>query len=189
MNIKAIAYGVTHDSNDFPVLHLRVAKGYEHTLSCIPEYDEYSIDIKKWKNNRSKRQNRLMWALLEIMSDEMNGGIHDKDSVTSFDCYISMLELAGAKYEVIACSPKALEMVKTQYRATKVIDTKTLSDEDGNKGQYVILKCYIGSSQFSTTEMTRLIDRIIHELLDMGIDERNQEDFASIKHESEDMKR
>lgn len=123
--------------------------------------DKLTLTVKQYRKNRSLDQNRLMWALLEIMAQEMNGG--RTGGVTAWDCYLDMIDKYGAKFEYLECQTEAFPSLKNMFRALKVVE------ERPTKGTYMC-KAYVGSSEYDTKEMTMLIDGIFDELAQMGVD-------------------
>jgi len=133
------------------------------------------LRFEKYRNKRSLNQNRLMWALLEIMATAISGRSGD---VTAWDCYIAMLERYGAKYEYFYCLPEAFNTFKELFRAVKEMDRPMVG---GNR--MILCKCFIGSSQMDTSEMTQLIDGIFDELADMGVDAGTSRELAYLYNE------
>ena len=125
------------------------------------EDDTVSVDLKKYKRNRSLEQNRLMWALLEKMAYAQG--------MESWECYIDMLEHHGARYEYLMALPEAVPMIKAQFRATREVERREYNDKEMS-----VLKCYYGSSTWDTAEMTEFIEKIIRKLGEMGIDYRDE---------------
>lgn len=141
-----------------------------------------TAEFKTRTNSRTLRQNRLMWALLEIMSEAENGR---PTGDGAWDCYIDMLELCGAKYEWFMALPDALDALKEQFRAVKVFEYR-----DYNGKRMAVCKCFIGSSHFDKTEMRYLIDTIIDRLGQMDLTETQAKQVFDYKlewlHERED---
>lgn len=115
---------------------------------------EIVITIDKYKSKRSLAQNRMMWALLEIMARAMNGG--RTGGVTAWDCYLDMLEKYGGKFEYIQCLKSALPKLQSMFRAIKIVEER---DRDT-----VLCKAFVGSSKFNTLEMKMMIDGIFDDL-------------------------
>ncbi len=135
-----------------------------HVIDRIDE-DRVLVELKKWRNNRSIEQNRMMWALLELMGQAQG--------LNSWDCYIDMLEDHGARYEYLMVLPEAVEMVKEQFRATRQVETREYNGKD-----MAVLKCYYGSSKWNTAEMTEFIEKIMNRLSEMGVNyERDMFDW------------
>lgn len=115
------------------------------------------LTIDLYKSRRSLAQNRMMWALLEIMAKAMNGG--RTGGVTAWDCYLDMLEKYGGKFEYIQCLKESLSKLREMFRAIKIVEER---DRDT-----VLCKAFVGSSKFNTSEMKMMIDGIFDDLSDM----------------------
>lgn len=133
-----------------------------------------SAEIRTRANRRTLMQNNLLWALLEIMALADNGG--RTGDTTAWDCYCDMIEKYGAKYEYMMCLPEALEGLREQFRALRVVERR----EYGSK-EMLVCKCFYGSSKFDTKEMTQLIDGVFDRLAEMGVDEDAARDVAAYR--------
>jgi PAS domain-containing protein len=125
-------------------------------LDLIEDRDYYTVEIKEYRNDRSLRQNRLMWALLEIMARAQGQ--------SSWDCYLDVLERFGARYEYLMVLPQAVPLVKQQFRAVREVEYR-----EYNGVTMTILKCFYGSSTFDTKEFSTLVDGILDLLAEMDI--------------------
>jgi len=123
-----------------------------------------TIDIKK--NHRSLDQNALMWALLEIMAQSMNGG--RTGGIESWDCYLAMIEKYGSGAVPMQIEKSAFEALKKMYRAVKHYEELDFVNDKGNT--IYTVKAFVGSSQYDTQQMKNLIDGIFDELATMQID-------------------
>lgn len=168
-------------ASDTGVLSFSVVPRYKYNAqSCVKameelianEKDLFTLTVDPYKTKRSLEQNALLWALLEIMASELSGT--RKGGVLAEDCYVDMLELAGAKYEYMMCTKEAFSFLKSQFRATKVMETR--EGKDG-KPMFVV-KCFYGSSKMDTKEMTVLIDTVFQRLEEMGISDEYQADVS-----------
>lgn len=122
------------------------------------------LTLDRHRKRRSLDQNRMMWALLEIMANAQNGG--RTGGVTAWDCYLDMLEKYGARYEYLQCTKEAFPALKNMFRAIKVIEER--------EKDTVMCKAYIGSSQFTTAEMTQMIDGLFDELAALGVEDDDE---------------
>lgn len=117
---------------------------------------EKLFDITEHKEKRSRDANALLWACL----GEIAGAIRsDKWSV-----YLQMLKRYG-KYTYICVKPYVVEAVKKQWRECEEIGT---IDIDGQEA--VQMLCYFGSSTYNSKEFSILLDGVISEMKEMGLD-------------------
>ena len=114
------------------------------------------FDITEHKEKRSRDANALLWACL----GEIAGAIRsDKWSV-----YLQMLKRYG-RYTYICVKPYVVEAVKKQWRECEEIGT---IDIDGQEA--VQMLCYFGSSTYNSKEFSVLLDGVISEMKELGLD-------------------
>lgn len=119
------------------------------------------VTVQEYRNTRSLEQNSMLWALLEEMARHLNSG--RTGGVTSWDCYLDMLERFGGKFEYLECTKEALPALQNMFRHIKVV-------EERKGGKTVMCKAYIGSSNYDTAEMTQLIEGVLDVLAEYGIE-------------------
>jgi len=124
-----------------------------------------TVEVRPYKSKRSLEQNRLMWEMLDLLSEKVN---NKRDSEAVWETYIIMLERFGAKYEYLMALPEAEKMLKEQFRASVKIEEREYNGKVMN-----IYKCYYGSSKFNTKEMTEFINSIQSELAELGVNYEN----------------
>lgn len=122
----------------------------------IDESKQYEITIKERKENRSVRQNDYLWALVELVSMEINGSKRSEDT---WDIYKKLLHRANVKYMLMrveeVAEPSLMAIEDFRY-----VERLPHSRED-NKGRIShVYKCYLGSSKFNTKEMSELLEAI-----------------------------
>ena len=111
------------------------------------------LDIKldKAKKKRSLDANAMLWACL---SD-----IAGATGMTNWDAYLYELKRYG-KYTHILVKQEALEDIKALWRETQ---------EVGQRGNMVELICFFGSSTYSSTEFSKLLEGVISDMKDLGL--------------------
>ena len=117
---------------------------------------ELLLTVEEWRNPRTLDQNAAMWALLADMAVVLDT---DKDEL-----YIEMLDRYG-KFTHVIVKPEAAEAVKREWRTVRELGEVEVN---GKKG--IQLQCYFGSSTYDTKEMARLLDGVIYEARELGID-------------------
>lgn len=118
------------------------------------------FDVRKRK--RTLDQNALLWKLLTIYADVLNGG--RSGGVTPEQLYMRMLSKYGIA-EFLMVLPEAEETLKEAFRVVRKVDVR-----DYNGVKMNVYKCYFGSSKYDTKEMANLIDGIFDELAVIGVD-------------------
>lgn len=117
--------------------------------------EKLSIEIKKYREKRSLDANAYCWVLLQKMAEILK---KDKDEV-----YVDMICKYGVFTHYIV-KPSAVERTKKVWRAVRELGEVTVNGKTG-----IQLQCYFGSSTYDTKEMSVLIDGIVGECKEMGI--------------------
>lgn len=125
----------------------------------------YRVSMTPVKSKRSNDQNRLLWELLHDISVARNGELATSES--DWEVYIEALERAQAKFEYVACLPEAYELLKHQFRATKI-----MNEFEHNGKTFIQAKVFYGSSKMDVKEMAKLLDTVIMMAQDEGVELR-----------------
>lgn len=120
---------------------------------------DYIFEIKEIKSKRSLQQNKYMWALIHELSH------HENMNNTEVEIYTLALEEANSKYIYLLGTPEAEEELRKNFRAVKVVRPTI---ENGK--EFIVYKCFIGTSKMDTKEMTKVLDIIIAWAEELGID-------------------
>lgn len=129
---------------------------------------EYSIEIKEIRDKRTLEQNKMMWALIREIAN------HEDVSQNEIDVYTTALEEANAKYDYLLGTKEVEENLRKNFRAVKVVRPTI---EHGK--EYIVYKCFSGSSKLNTKEMQKLIDILISWASELGI-ETSEEYYSKI---------
>lgn len=81
------------------------------------------------------------------------------------DCYIEMLEEYGLEYDFLELPVAAVPILRNAYRLVHIVE---LLDNDR-----CTVKASMGSSSFSTAQMTAFIDGIFDRLAEIGVNDPN----------------
>jgi hypothetical protein len=115
-----------------------------------------AVEIKQYRQKRSLDANAYLWVLLQKIAEAVNSS---KDEV-----YLQMLERYGV-FTHIVVKPHMVDKVKQEWRTVRELGEVTVN---GKKG--IQLQCYFGSSTYDSKEMATLIDGIISEAKELGIE-------------------
>lgn len=126
---------------------------------------KYELTIKEYRNKRSRNANAYMWEIIGKIADVIR---EDKEQV-----YKYMLERYG-QFEV-------LEMrgdidISKWFKYTEIIGQGVHDGEIWNQ-----FKAYRGSSEYDTREMAILIDGVINEATNLGIQTVSEEELDRMK--------
>lgn len=150
-------------------LHLRVAESRlaQKFIAAMKAGKQYIADIKEKRKRRSLDANAYLWVLLEKVAAAID---LDKDRV-----YLDMLSRYGVFTHMVV-KPAVVERVKQEWRTVRELGEVTVNGQTG-----IQLQCYFGSSTYDTKEMSRLIDGVVSECKELGIDTATPEELARIK--------
>lgn len=134
-----------------------------HEIDSIKSFEKLSISAKKHREKRSLDANGLLWLCLGRIADALRS---DK-----WDVYLKMLKRYG-KYTYICVKPNVVEAVKAQWRECEEIGTVNINGQEA-----VQMLCYFGSSTYNTKEFSVLLDGVISEMKEMGLEAPTSEEM------------
>nr|WP_315104209.1 hypothetical protein [uncultured Catonella sp.] len=119
----------------------------------IEKFFDLKLDIRleKEKNRRSLDANAMLWACLSDIA-KVSG-------MTNWEVYLYELERYG-KFTHILVKREALNDIKKLWRETK---------EVGERGNMVELLCFFGSSTYTASEFSKLLEGVISDMKDWGL--------------------
>lgn len=127
---------------------------------------EYSLELKEVKSKRTLQQNKYMWALIHSIAH------HESMNQNEVEIYSLALEEANSKYIYLMGTPEAEDELKKNFRAVRVVRPTI---ENGK--EFIVYKCFIGTSKMDTKEMKKVLDIIIAWAEELGI-ETNEEYYS-----------
>ena len=127
---------------------------------------EYSLELKEVKSKRTLQQNKYMWALIHSIAH------HESMNQDEVEIYSLALEEANSKYIYLMGTPEAEDELRKNFRAVRVVRPTV---ENGK--EFIVYKCFIGTSKMDTKEMKKVLDIIIAWAEELGI-ETNEEYYS-----------
>ena len=109
-----------------------------------------------WRENRSARANRLLWKCIGEIARELRA---DK-----WDIYLLMLRRYGV-YTYTVVKPGMVDKFKASWR-----ECEELGEIDVNGEKGIQLLCYFGSHTYDSKEFSVLLDGVISEMKEMGLE-------------------
>lgn len=116
---------------------------------------DLSIEVKKHRKSRSLDANAMLWACL--------GEIAKVLRVDKWSVYLMMLKRYG-EYTYILVKPNVVEAMKSQWRECEVVGETVIN---GKKA--VQMLCYFGSSTYNSKEFSVLLDGVVSEMQELGL--------------------
>lgn len=125
-------------------------------INAMQDCEKLSIKVNKFRDKRSLDANGLLWHCLGKMAEALRT---DKWSV-----YLQMLKRYG-QFTYICVKEKAVDMVRAQWRECEVV-----GEIDINGKKAIQMLCYFGSSTYNSKEFSILLDGVISEMEEMGLE-------------------
>lgn len=119
---------------------------------------ELEVEIKKTKKKRSLSANSYFWVLADELAKKLNS--------TSVEIYKEIVMRVGVYHELMIDEEDVLKLSKNW--SSNGIGWFALKGEQ--LGKKVIMRLYAGSSTYSVDEMRRLIDELVYECKECGIE-------------------
>lgn len=129
-----------------------------------------TIKISKYRNKRSLDANAYAWVLI--------GKIAEKTNVPRVDVYRSAIKEIGGNYDVVCAQDKAVEALRESWAKNGIgwiTDTMPSKIEGCTN-----VMLYYGSSSYDTQQMCRLINILVQDCEQLGIETKSQEEIDSL---------
>ena len=145
------------------LINLQVDDCPTEEVQALAQCEKLSIEIKKYRKKRSLDANGLLWHCI--------GEIASVLRTDKWEIYLQMLKRYG-KYTYICVKPAVVEAVKAQWRECEEIGKINI-----NGTEAVQMLCYFGSSTYDTKEFSVLLDGVISEMREIGLQPPTSEDM------------
>lgn len=124
---------------------------------------DLDIEAKKHRNKRSLDSNRYLWQLCDKIAKKVG---YDREHV-----YVMMLERYG-RFEDVSIYTEAVPEFRRHLKYT---------EERYSGDGWTVVRVYYGSSGYNTEEMSELIDGVVQEAEDLGIETKTPDEIAHMK--------
>lgn len=114
------------------------------------------VSIKEKREHRSLDANAALWKMIDSIAKALES--------TKDEIYLLMLERYGVFTHVVV-HPAAVNRVISNWKTARILGDVTVN---GKKG--VQLQCFFGSSTYNTKEFSKLLEGVISEAKDLGIE-------------------
>ena len=128
-----------------------------------------AVEVKQYRQKRSLDANAYLWVLLQKIAEAVNSS---KDEV-----YLQMLERYGV-FTHIVVKPHMVDKVKQEWRTVRELGEVTVN---GKKG--IQLQCFFGSSTYDTKEFSTLLDGVISECKNIGVEVLPEDEIKTMLEE------
>lgn len=131
----------------------------------------YDCELKEHREKRSLDANAYLWVLLEKMADALR--------VTKEELYIEYIRSYGVCKDFTLTEDEAKTFRVAWSR--QGIGWPTERMDYTPDGERLIIRAYYGSSQYSTKRMARLIDAVVEDCKELGIETLPPDKLAAMK--------
>ena len=144
-------------------------------IESLKEDKEIIVQVKEYVKKRSVSQNSYMWVLLDEIARKVG---HTKEEI--YRVYIKDYGV----FEILPIRADALNEFKKKWEKN---GTGWITQELGESkiDGYINLIAYFGSSTYNTKEMSRLIDAIIRDCEELGINTMTKDEILSLYNEND----
>jgi DNA-binding transcriptional regulator YiaG len=156
---------LTTNENSF-----KVRQEVSELKEIIASGKELSAEIKQYRKKRSLDANSYAWLLITKIADVLK--------TSKEEVYIEMLKRYGQREpKLLSVISEAVDMV---FRATNNHCT-VVGESELNGKEFKHLAILIGSSQYDSKAMATLIDGIVSEAKELGIQTMTPNEIAELK--------
>lgn len=133
-----------------------------------------TCEIKEKKEKRSLNANNYCWALV--------GEIAEVIGTSNNEVYEQMITRYSKAYTFMAVKPSDVERTKATLKGNHIYAFE-IGECKVNGKDATQLQLFYGSSTFDKKEMARLIDGIVSEAKELGIETATPDEIAKMKEE------
>ena len=119
---------------------------------------KYSAELKERRKKRSMNANNYFWQLVDQIAAAL-GRVKE-------DLYLEYIKQVGVFKDFTLSE----EQAKTFRVAWSMLGVGWPTQQVDYDGDNVVIRAYYGSSQYSTRQMSRLIDMAVEDAKDLGIE-------------------
>lgn len=153
-------------------LMLRVPNVREAQRVCEHYPDgKYSAELKERRKKRSMNANNYFWQLTDQIAAAL-GRVKE-------DLYLEYIKQVGVFKDFTLSE----EQAKTFRVAWSMLGVGWPTEQVDYDGDNVVIRAYYGSSQYSTRQMSRLIDMAVEDAKDLGIETLTPLELERMKEE------
>ena len=160
----------------------RITFEIERKEDLLFHYDEIngidlSIKIDKYRKKRSLDANSYCWVLCTKLAEKLSD---EKVKYTKEDIYRKAIHEVGIYKDFQNLSPSD---AKTLRHAWELLGTGWITEQVDfmRDGENVVIRCYYGSSTYNTKQMSRLIDNIVQDCKEVGIETMSPAELERLK--------
>lgn len=141
-------------------------------IGTIDPNKDYEVSIRPKKRKRSLDANAYFWVLV--------GKLGEKRKQPDSEVYRELVRDNGV-FQIVPIKQEALKDWERRWSHNGIGWICEDLGECRNTPGYHNMKCYFGSSTYTTQEMSRLIDAVIWECKEQGIETKTPNEIEEMK--------
>lgn len=136
----------------------------------LKDAEKLSFKVAKFRQRRSLDANAYCWVLI--------GMIAEKTGVSNSEVYRAAIKEVGGNYDVVCVKSEAVEALCNGWSRNGLgWQTDTMPSKIDGCTNVVL---YYGSSTYDVAQMSRLINIIVQDCAELGIETRSPEEIESL---------
>ncbi len=143
-------------------------------LADLQDAEKLQIDAKKYREHRSLDANSYCWQLIDKIAKRLG--------VDKWTWYLHCIREYGV-FQDVKIKPEAISALQRYFRYIEPFDDgygANTDDSEGNEEDMVMVRCYFGSSKYDSKEMSDLIEGVVREAQELGIETLTPEEQARL---------
>lgn len=132
--------------------------------------EKLTLKVSKFKKKRSLDANAYAWVLI--------GKIAEKTKVPKTEVYREVIREIGGNYDIVCIKEEAADSLRNAWERNGIgwMTETMLSKLDGCTN----VMLYYGSSTYDVEQMSRLIENIVQDCKNLGIETKSREELDSL---------
>ena len=134
--------------------------------------DKLFIEIKKWRKKRSLDANKYFWKLLSEYSEQK-----DIDTIEEYKERVKRLGIFR-QFKIMTEQVNTFQKIWNDRGIAwfcEIADTDYIGDTE-----FKIINAYYGSSSYNSKQMSRLINDLVEDCKEVGIETKPKEEIDSL---------
>lgn len=144
------------------------ATAVEELQAIFKEGDTWDVSVRKHRQKRSLDANSYAWVLIGKLTEKLADLMRSGKAPTKEQVYRSHIKDVGV-YEALPIRADAVWRFKSAWESRGVGWIVEIVDDSKLEG-YKRVHAYYGSSTYDTREMSRLIDNLVQDCKELGIE-------------------
>lgn len=175
LSTKKPSYGFDLDGNG--LITFAVSRNDLITLlkDLEEKKDKLTIEVKEYRKGRSLNANGYFWKLCGDLSKKLSNQVATS-SVEIYRNYITQLNV----YRDVEICDSAVDTLIHSWGLNGLGWIAEKIDTGGHEG-FSIVRLYYGSSTFNTRQMSRLIDMVVTDCKEQGIEVMTPNELSLLK--------